>query len=547
MLNLKLNNYSIKMRLWLILSISIVCIALILGGTLVRTYNNVNDTRTLMVRQQVGTVYTLVEYFYQQQQTGVLTKEQAQQQAKQAINNLRYRDIEYFWINDSTPTMIMHPINPKLNGQLLKDHKDPTGLHLFMKMVEVSHATKNGGYVPYMWPKVGQQQPVPKVSFVRLFEPWDWIIGTGVYIDDVHAEFFNKAKELLAVSVVLLLIMIVLTILVVRSIRIPLSRITHTMHNISEGEGDLTQRLPEEGKDELADIAISFNHFVEQIHTVVKETQSTVAMLEHLSRDVVETCARSTELTQNQLHQTDQSATASNEMSLTIQEVAANAERAASAAHEADESAQRGLSTMQQTHSSITNLASSVQHSSEVIQQLRQDTEAIGSVLAVIQGIAEQTNLLALNAAIEAARAGEQGRGFAVVADEVRTLASRSQESTKEIHHIISKLQEQAESAVQAMLENAKNSEQTAESASSAMESIASISESTTTITEMNLGIASAVEEQSVAANEISANIVHIADASNQVVSNMQDTTRAVSELQHSAAALVELVERFKV
>lgn len=546
MVHLTLNKFTIKTRLWIMLSISTLCILLILSGTLLRTYDNINSSRQLMVKQQVGTVYTLVTYFHELQHSGALSETEAQQQALQAIKMLRYRDAEYFWVNDSQPRMLMHPISTKLNGQLLADYQDPNGLHLFAEMVKVSHAAKEGGYVPYLWPKVGSDKPVEKTSYVRLFEPWDWIIGTGVYLDDVRTEFIAKASELIIAASIVLLIMVALNILVVRSIRRPLSKITYMMQNISRGEGDLTQRLPENGNDELAEIAAAFNHFIQQIQTIVRETQTTVNLLENLSGRVVETCSRSTNLTQQQLQQTDQSATASNEMSLTIREVAANAERAAAAAQEANHNAQLGLQSMQQTQSSIMTLTSSVQDSSEVIRHLHEDSEAISSVLEVIQGIAEQTNLLALNAAIEAARAGEQGRGFAVVADEVRTLASRSQQSTEEIHSIISKLQTQAENAVKAMNENAKSSEETASTAATAMDSIAGISQSASTITEMNLSIASAVEEQSVAANEISANIVSIADASNQVVVNMEETTLSVSELQSNAAALVKLIQRFK-
>lgn len=541
-----IRKINIRTRLWLMLGVSTLCILAMLIGTLSKTYESIDNTRQLMVKQQVGTVFTLVQYYYEQQQQG-LSETEAKAQAMAAIKKLRYRGVEYFWINDSAPNMIMHPINDKLDGQSLKDYKDPSGFHLFNKMVEVAHANAEGGYVPYLWPKASGGAPVPKTSFVRLFEPWDWIIGTGVYVDDVQQEFTEKGSQLVLVSMLLIIAMVVMNVFVLRSIRVPLARFTSAMNNIAKGEGDLTQRLPVAGSDELTGIASDFNTFIGQIQAVVQETQTTVTQLSSLSQEVNSICDQTSGLAQDQLQQTDLAATASNEMSLTIQEVAANAERAAESAKEAEDNAKQGMQVMQSTQQQILALASETQQSSQIIQTLQHETEKIGSVLEVIRGIAEQTNLLALNAAIEAARAGEQGRGFAVVADEVRTLASRSHQSTEEINSMISHLQQQASTAVNAMNQNAQNSEQTANTTNQALDAISGISHAVSTISEMNISIASAVEEQSAAANEISSNVVKIADSSNHISTFMGDTSQAATNLQQQISSLVRLVERFKV
>ena len=294
-----------------------------------------------------------------------------------------------------------------------------------------------------------------------------------------------------------------------------------------------------------SDFANDYNNFIDSVANVIMSSKSTA---EHLSSVTAQMQMQSDQARQGvskQQLETDQIATAINQMTATVQEVARSATDAASAAGQADKEANSGRDVVTKTVDSIQSLAHHVEKAADVIQQLEVDTSEIGSVLDVIKGIADQTNLLALNAAIEAARAGEQGRGFAVVADEVRTLASRTQESTQEINAMIEKLQAGAKDAVSAMETGRDQARSGVEQALLAGQSLDSITQAVATINDMNTHIASAAEEQSSVAEEINRNVVNISRVANETADNVAQVADQSAQLGELASTLKSEVERF--
>ncbi len=328
--------------------------------------------------------------------------------------------------------------------------------------------------------------------------------------------------------------------------------VQHSIAQISDAteklsDGDLTVQVDLSARDEMSRIADRFNAMTEKFNALIQQIISAATQLAAASEEVSAVATESASNVERQRHETDQVATAINEMTATVQEVANNATNAAGAAANADNEARGGKSVVENTTQVITQLAGEIENAAGVIKELEQDSENIGGVLDVIKGIAEQTNLLALNAAIEAARAGEQGRGFAVVADEVRTLASRTHESTTEIENMIEKLQTGSHNAVEVMEKSREQAQAGVEQAAEAAESLEAITRAVATITEMNTQIASASEEQSAVSEEINRNVTSISQISEQTASGAEQTTTSAKELARLAADLQNLVGQFKI
>lgn len=540
-----LRRLSISQRLWLILVVSMTMLLALGLLMLNQIHDDLYEGKAQKTQHVVQAASGILNYYHGLETAGTLSREAAQQQALTVVSQLRYDHDDYFWINDLRPYMVMHPTNAKLDGKDLSTIKDPDGFAIFNEMANLAKA-KGSGTVDYRWPKPGSDAPVQKTSYVQLFEPWGWVIGSGVYIDDMQAEFWGQVWQACWVGLAIAIIMAALVTLIARSIVRPLQDAVQAMANIASGESDLTRSLDTHGQDEVTQLAQHFNAFVAKLRKVVNHLQSTATALEQSSTELGNDATQAQQRSQQQALQMDQVATAINEVTYAVQDVARNAEHAASEMRGAQVQAEQGQHNIDSSLIQIGELSVTINQAVEVIRTLATQSSEIGSVLEVIRSIAEQTNLLALNAAIEAARAGEQGRGFAVVADEVRLLAQRTQQSTAEIQSMIEGLQKHSEAAVNVIGNSSRASQLTVEQATQAGQTLNSIALALSNLNGLNASIASATAQQAHAIEDINHNVTQAAGLSQSTAQAAEQSSSASVHLKELSVQLNGLMHQFK-
>ncbi|VAX01506.1 Methyl-accepting chemotaxis protein I (serine chemoreceptor protein) [hydrothermal vent metagenome] len=372
-------------------------------------------------------------------------------------------------------------------------------------------------------------------------------LSTKMISDELLENVSNTQNAVLILLVISIIFGLAVSWAMAVMITRPLNSAVSALNDIADGEGDLTQRLEVTGRDEIAQLSTSFNKFIEKVQTIISQVAGSTSQLAAAAEEMSAVVMTTKDGIQTQRSETDLVATAMNEMVATVQEVASNANNAAGQAENANTEAMNGKQTISKTISSIEALASEVNKASGVIDGLEKDSDDIGTVLDVIQGIAEQTNLLALNAAIEAARAGEQGRGFAVVADEVRNLASRTAHSTQEIQGMIERLQKGASDAVAVMQSGTSQAEASVAQAADADKALAAITTAVADISSMNSQIAHAASQQGTAAEEINVNVNNISQVAEHSAQATEDLANASDELAKLAVDLQSIVAQFKI
>jgi len=467
-------------------------------------------------REHVEIAYGNLVWAHGEESAGRMTREQAQAYARDVIGTLRYHDVEYFWINDLQPRMIMHPIKPELNGKDLTDIKDPNGFALFVAFAQKVR-TSGEGFVAYQWPKAGQDKPVDKVSYVKGFEPWGWVLGSGVYVGDVRAAALQRVLFALALLGVSLLIGGYLFISFYRVMDGGLKETRR--HMVAMTEGDLTTSPSPWGRDEAADLMLDVRNMQEWLRAVVTRVRRASEQILHASAEV---------------------ATGAMDLSARTEQAAANLEETAA-------SMEQISATVKSSSDSTIEAARVAQHSAEVaavggqvmrdvaatMNEIRGSSAKISEIISTIDGIAFQTNILALNAAVEAARAGEQGRGFAVVASEVRVLAQRSAEAAKQIKTLISGSVAQVEAGA-SIVERAGAT-------------IADIVESSQRVNQLLGDISSGAREQAQGIAQVGQSVQDMDQMTQQNAALVEQTAAATTAMKEHASILNEEVTHIRL
>ncbi len=577
------------------------------------------------IKQAVEVAYGIIANLEKDYKANKISLQDAQKEAIHQIQEIRFGNNNYFWINDDYPNMIMHPFKPELNGKSLRELKDPNGIYLFNEMAKV--CKNNGdGYVDYYWPKPGFDKPVPKISYVKYFKNWNWIVGAGLYVDDVDKNIADLSYRIFQIFGVLSLIS--LGLIIFSSIRIskPIKDLAKAAESMANGQSNVEVKIA--SNDEVGKLAVSFNKMskniqnsIEQINQKSKEAEeaavaaklsqkeseekseylskSALIMLNAMEKaaqgdltisinvpntnddigklfegfnyvannmssllykvkntanintastnEISATMEQMSAGAQEQSSQAEEIATAVEEMTKTILETSVNSTTAFESSTKSSNHALSGLEKVKQSKMKMQKIVDTNETTSATITTLAHRTSQIGNIAKVINEIADQTNLLALNAAIEAARAGEQGRGFAVVADEVKKLAERTTSATKEIASTIKEVQNDAQLANSEMI-NSKNVVFDGMQNIIELEKLLDeISSNVENVKEQINQVATANEELSTTAEQIGRNVHGISTVSNENSQGIHQVSHSIAELLKNSEILLNLVSTFKV
>ena len=511
-----LNRLPIIHKLGLLILVSIAGLLIASIYLVWDGYQQSRADREKLVSHTTEVAASVLDWAYKFETAGTMTREQAQTLAKTAIGQMRYDKTNYFWINDMDANIVMHPIKPELDGKSGGEMRDPNGNPIFKMFVEKVRKDK-AGFVSYLWPKPGKDVPVEKMSYVKGFEPWGWVIGSGLYVDDLHDEFMAGLRHVGMIVLLLAAVISWVALVISKTIARGIGKAVQILEDMAQG--NLAMKIQPKGSDEIARLLMAMKEMQTNLSgiviSVLNGSDSVAAASTELAQANTDLSAR----TENQASSLQETASAMEELSSTVRQNAASSTEANRLALQASSIAVNGGEAVSQVVVTMQGIDAS--------------SKKIADIISVIDGIAFQTNILALNAAVEAARAGEQGRGFAVVASEVRNLAQRSAAAAKEINTLINASVEQVEHGTTLVVKAGETMD----------EVVASIKRVTDLMGEIN----HSSNEQSLGVSQVSVAVNQMDQVTQENATLVEQMAAAALTLKSQALELVHTVSVFNL
>lgn len=538
------SHLTLKTQLLIAALVALVALLLVAGYAALNSRSDMYEQRRVLLQSIVQAATGTVGYYRDLESRGKLTREQAQAQAREALRGVRYQEREYFFIRDLQGTIILYPAKPEREGTSGLNEVDTRGKAYTVEFIEL--AKRGGGFVEYYFPRPGESQPVRKISYVHPVEGWGWVVGTGMYVDDLETRFWKETRiTLLGLLVCAGLVFGVIMLIgrnIVRQVGGEPRQAVVVMQKVAAGDLTVSVVAPSQGS-----LLEALNAVISNLRQMLEHVAGHAASLSSASTEISATSSNVADAAQGQADATAGMAAAIEQMTVSVTHISDNAKDSEDNASAAVQLAAEGENRVADAVGEMSQIAASVQDTAGKLRALTARTAQVGSIAQVIKEIAAQTNLLALNAAIESARAGEHGRGFSVVADEVRKLSERTSQATIEIEQMIGGIQVDTESAVKAMDATVPQVESGQTLAQQAAASLQQIKSGATQSLDRVSELASATREQSAASTSIAQQVEQIARMVEQTSASMKETAVAADALQRIASELDGLVSKFRV